>query len=657
MCGIAGILGNAARDVKTVERMTATLEHRGPDDGGIWFDDEAEIAFGHRRLSIVDLSPQGHQPMHSANGQLVITFNGEIYNHAELRSRLEQEDNVPAGGWRGHSDTETLVNAISVWGLRTTLERCIGMFAFGVWDRKTRRLTLARDRFGEKPLYYGWVAGGLSFASELKALRVQPGFDNALSRSAIGAFASRGYIPAPYSIHERIFKLPPGCILEVELAAAHRGRSEPPQEGKAESGLRLTRYWDYAAVIRGGLHDPVSSEAEALELLEEALGNSIKRQAVADVPVGAFLSGGIDSSAIVALYQKYSTASVRSYTIGFEDAAYNEADHAKAVAAALGTTHHEHYLTVRQAQEIIPLLPAMYDEPFGDSSQIPTYLVSDFARKEVTVALTGDGGDELFAGYRRHFLGERIWRHVQRFPFAVRAPIANFLAQLPTPFWTRFAHAMGKTGGHWGGVIQDMLRAAGTSREFESFFVSFLDEWAFETSPVPSAKPRPGFTFDVGESAPNIVRGMYCDATAYLPDDILCKVDRASMFVGLETRVPFLDPEVANVAARIPIAMKLRGKSGKLILRKLLGQELPRELFERPKGGFSIPVGEWLKGSLRPWAEELLTPKALADGWFATGAVQMRWQAHLAGQRDYAPSLWSVLMFQAWLREQPVSAD
>jgi asparagine synthase (glutamine-hydrolysing) len=652
MCGIAGVLGEAARDLEALERMTAALRHRGPDDSGIWSDPAAGVAFGHRRLSILDLSPQGHQPMQSADGRFVITFNGEIYNHADLRDRLEQEDKVPEGGWRGHSDTETLVNAIAVWGLQTTLERCAGMFALGIWDRERRRLSLARDRFGEKPLYYGWVAGSLVFASELKAFRVRRGFDNPINRIALRAFASRGYVPAPFSIHEGIFKLPPGAMLEIEPAAASAPRREPPHEGSTEGGLRLTHYWDYSAAVRSGLDNPVCSEAEALGLLEEALEKSIRRQAVADVPVGAFLSGGIDSSTVVALYQKYSAAPVRSYTIGFEEAAYNEADHAKAVAAALGTIHHEHYLTAGQAQQIIPLLPSMYDEPFGDSSQIPTYLVSAFARQEVTVALTGDGGDELFAGYRRHFLGDRIWRHLQRFPFALRAPMASALAQLPTSFWTRFARLVGKTGGHWGGVIQDMLRSAGVSRDFDSFFATFLDEWAFDPSPVRGAEAVLGFPLDLGGPAPDAVRGMYCDAMAYLPDDILCKVDRASMAVSLEARVPFLDPEVVSVAARIPLTMKLQAKSGKLILRKLLGQELPTELFERPKGGFSVPVGEWLRGSLRPWAEELLSPAALADGWFDAGAVRMRWKAHLEGRRDYSPSLWSVLMFQAWLGDQ-----
>jgi asparagine synthase (glutamine-hydrolysing) len=632
--------------------MNAALRHRGPDDSGIWSDPAAGVAFGHRRLSIVDLSPQGHQPMLSADGRWVMTFNGEIYNHAELRAELEGEKRMPDGGWRGHSDTETLINAIAAWGLWNTLERSIGMFALAVWDRSERKLSLARDRFGEKPLYFGWVAGSFMFASELKAFRVRPGFDNPINRLALRALASRGYVPAPLSIHQGIFKLPPGSILEIDPSASACARADPPAEGSIKDGLRLTRYWDYATVVRGGLDHPIGCESEALELLEQSLGKSIRRQSVADVPVGAFLSGGIDSSTIVALYQKLSSTPVRSYTIGFEDAAYNEAHHAKSVAAALGTIHQEHYLTAREAQEIIPLLPSIYDEPFGDSSQIPTYLVSAFARKNVTVALSGDGGDELFAGYRRHFLGGRIWRHVRPFPLALRAPVANGLARLPASFWTRFAHFLGKSGGHWGGVIQDMLRSVGTACDFEGFFETFLDEWAFDPSPVPGTNGGSRFPFGLETAVPDVVRGMYCDSVAYLPDDILCKVDRASMAVSLETRTPFLDPEVATLAARIPLEMKIRGRSGKAILRKLLGRELPPSLFERPKDGFSIPVGDWLRGPLRPWAEELLSPRALAEGWFDVGAVRSRWKAHVEGTRDYSPSLWSALMFQAWLGEQ-----
>lgn len=654
MCGITGAMGPASSDVETVQRMTAALRHRGPDDCGVWTDQASEIAFGHRRLSIVDLSPNGHQPMASADGRFVITYNGEIYNHVEIRAQLEAAGLAPEKGWRGHSDTETLLQAVTSWGLEQAIARCTGMYALAVWDRAQRKLSLARDRFGEKPLYYGWIGGSFLFASELKALRAHPKFDNDIDRVALRPFAARGYIPAPRSVYRRIFKLPPGCILDALPDICRTPLDEPPEIGTATGGLFLRRYWDYSELVRRGLDDPISDQNEAIELLEGALRSAIRRQAVADVPVGAFLSGGIDSSTIVAIFQKYSQSPVHSYTIGFENPEFNEAPQAKAVAQALGTVHHEQYVRVEEAQEVIPLLPAMYDEPFADSSQIPTFLVSRFAREQVTVALTGDGGDELFAGYRRHFVGDQIWRRLRHIPFRLRSPSARALAKLPTSFWTSFAHLAGKRGNHWGGVLQDLLRSAGAAATFDDFYLTFLDEWAFDQSPVlgraDETRPMP---LDVGGPAPDASRAMYCDAMAYLPDDILCKVDRASMAVSLETRVPFLDQDVAELAARIPLRMKVQGGTGKKILRQLLARHLPRELFERPKAGFSIPIGEWLQGSLRPWAEELLQPDRLRqDGWFDAGAVTARWNAHLQGVRDYSPSLWSILMFQAWHRDQ-----
>lgn len=652
MCGIAGILARAV-DEQLVERLVKPLTHRGPDDSGIWVDRDAGVGLGHRRLSIIDLSIQGHQPMRSADDRFLITYNGEIYNHGEIRTELERSGGAPAGGWRGHSDTETLLQAITAWGLRTAIERCDGMFGFALWDRLSRELFLARDRFGEKPLYYGWVAQDFLFASELKAFTAHPDFANSISRPAVQTFAARGYVPAPLSIYERIFKLEPGCILTVAASAFHTPRDVAPREEESRDGISIEKYWSYADVVRRGLDDQIQDEREAIDLLEQALARAIGLQSQADVPVGAFLSGGIDSSTVVALYQKYAPTPVRSFTIGFNDPALNEAEHARSVARALGTVHHEQYVSAAQARDVIPQLPTMYDEPFADSSQIPTFLVSQFARSEVKVALTGDGGDELFAGYRRHFLGNEIWRNLERVPVKVRKPLAHALAQLPTRLWTLFAQAQGKKGRHWGGAIQDLLRSA-QAADFDEFFLSFVDMWAFEQSPVggdPSELARMPLD-DLGEAAPNVVRAMYCDAMTYFPDDILCKVDRASMAVSLEARLPFLDRGVAEVAARIPTRMKLRGQSGKLVLRNLLARELPRSFFERPKAGFAAPVGSWLRGPLRDWAEELLEPRNLAaDGWFDPTLVRARWQHHLTGTRDYSPSLWAVLMFQAWQRE------
>jgi asparagine synthase (glutamine-hydrolysing) len=652
MCGIAGIFGERARDARVVRAMSGSLAHRGPDDEGVWIDPDAGIALGHRRLSIVDLSPAGHEPMHSADGRFVLTFNGEIYNFEELRRALEEQGALPEGGWRGHSDTEVFLQAISRWGVEEALQKSAGMFAFALWDRRDRLLALVRDRFGEKPLYYGWAGTDFVFGSELKALRSHPGFDNPIDRNALALFAARTHVPAPLSIYRRIFKLRPGCILRIDADGAANSLDRPPVEDAAGGGIRLTRYWSYRHVVLGGLAEPISDEVEVLEQLEEALTVSIRGQSFADVPVGAFLSGGIDSSTVVALYQKHASIPVRTFSIGFENAAFNEAKHAKAVAGHLGTVHHEHYVTAREAREVIPLLPSMYDEPFADSSQIPTHLVSRFARQQVTVALTGDGGDELFGGYNRHVHAPRLWRQMQRLPSSVRALAGSPLSRVPSQFWDRVSEL---TGGprqpHFGSKVQKTLGVAATASSFEDIHRSIVEEWG--PSPVLGAGGT-AIPFDLNvEGAPEAVRMMYCDAVSYLPDDILCKVDRASMAVALETRVPFLDHRVAEAASRIPLSMKIREGRGKAILRKLLGRYVPSELIDRPKSGFAVPVGEWIKGPLRGWAEDLLDQSAMrSGGWFDADVIAARWHEHLSGRRDSTAALWAILMFQAWLRKQ-----
>jgi asparagine synthase (glutamine-hydrolysing) len=658
MCGIAGILSQDRVGEAAVERLIRPLVHRGPDDHGIWVDEAAGIGLGHRRLAIVDLSPAGHQPMTSANGRFVLTFNGEIYNHQDLRAELEREGAMPEGGWRGHSDTEVFLEAIVRWGLDRAVERSAGMFAFALWDRSERILSLVRDRFGEKPLYYGWAGTDFLFASELKAFRAHPRFDNRIDRRALRLFAARTYIPAPLSIYEHVFKVPPGCILAIDAQGAARRREQPPAEGSSDGGLSLRRYWSYRDVVRRGMADPIADEQAALDALEQALATAIGGQSMADVPVGAFLSGGIDSSTITALYQKYSSIPVRTYSIGFEESGFNEAEHAKAVAEHLGTVHHERYVTVREARDVIPMLPAMYDEPFADSSQIPTHLVSRFAREEVTVALTGDGGDELFAGYNRHFAAPRLWDQLQRVPHPLRAVAGAPLSRIPSSIWASLSDALpGQRQPHLGGKLQKAFRVAGSARDFDAVYCSFLDEWSNEPSPVIGGEGDVGFDLDLGVPAPDTVRMMYCDSVSYLPDDILAKVDRASMAVSLETRVPFLDHRVAELAARIPLELKVRGGRGKHILRELLYREVPRELVERPKAGFGIPVGQWIKGPLRAWAEELLDPAAMrSEGWFDVAIVQRRWRDHLSGRRDSTPALWAILMFQAWFRDQRAAA-
>ncbi|MCY7280028.1 MAG: asparagine synthase (glutamine-hydrolyzing) [Sphingomonas bacterium] len=642
MCGIAGLWTRGSPDPALLTRMAKAIEHRGPDDEGVWIDPEAGVGLAHRRLSIVDLSPHGHQPMLSSDGRLALCYNGEIYNHAELRAALDAEGRTPNGGWRGHSDTETLVEAVAAWGLDSTLARSVGMFAFALWDRRERTLHLVRDRFGEKPLYYGWAGRDFVFASELKAIRVHLEFDSTVDRRALHAFAARTNIPAPLSIYRRLFKLEPGCILTLT--------NLDPFEAPPSKLIR--RYWSYEEVVRAGLADPFVDEVEALAALEAALNTAIDGQSVADVPVGAFLSGGIDSSTITAFYQQRSSTPVRTYTIGFDEAGYNEADDARAVAAHLGTIHHEQIVTAAEARDVIPLLPEIYDEPFADSSQIPTFIVSRFAGRDVTVALTGDGGDEVFAGYNRHVSAPAMWRSIRHVPLGLRAAASATLGRLPSSFWSAAASAMpGRTAPNLGAKLHKALRTAGHARDFIDIYDDFLDEWAGERSPVigggaGAARPAPAIPDAT-------VATIWRDATGYLPDDILTKVDRASMAVSLETRVPFLDHRVAAVAARIPLAMKVKRSKGKQILREALFSRAPESLFDRPKAGFAVPVGQWIKHPLREWAESLLDPRRLAaDGYFDPAIVAARWNDHLSGRRDSTAAMWSILMFQAWLDEQ-----
>ena len=651
MCGLVGIFGKGAGNEALLRAMTDSIVHRGPDDEGYWSDPDAGIAFGHRRLSILDLSPQGHQPMHSADGRWVISYNGEIYNHEALRSQLEAQGMAPEAGWRGHSDTEVLLQAIACWGLEQAIGKCVGMFAFALWDRQERILSLVRDRFGEKPMYYGWAGKDLLFGSELKGLRIHPDFKREVDRAALAHYASLGYVPAPHSIYPGIFKLEPGCILTVPHAAVATPLREAPRVGQRQQ-IRLSRYWSYKNLILEGLARPFQSENEALGELDAALESAIRGQAVADVPVGAFLSGGIDSSTVVALYQKYSPTPVRTFSIGFEEAGYDEAAHAVAVAKQLGTVHNEHYVTVREARDVIPRLPSIYDEPFADSSQIPTYLVSRFAREQVTVALTGDGGDELFAGYNRHFLVPEIWRKLARVPRPLRWSAGQAFGRLPLPLLAGVASVARSRRPDRAAKLAKAISIAGSARRIDDVYASLLDEWDGDGSPVIGHSPVLE-ELELSADVPDTVRLMYADAVGYLPNDILCKVDRASMAVSLETRVPFLDHRVAAVAARIPSSMQVRGGQGKQLLRTLLYREAPKALFDRPKTGFSIPIGQWLKGPLRPWAEELLDPTRMAlDGYFDAAVVSRRWRGHLDGKRDSTAALWAILMFQAWLCEE-----
>jgi asparagine synthase (glutamine-hydrolysing) len=653
MCGIAGTFTRRPADPVVLAAMAATIAHRGPDDQGIWADPDVGVGLAHRRLAIVDLSVTGHQPMASRDERYVLCFNGEIYNHREIRVELDSQGE--SGRWKGHSDTETLLEAFARWGIQDTLSRCVGMFALALWDRRDRTLYLARDRFGEKPLYYGWVGGDFVFASELKAVRAVPGFDNSIDPDAVALLAAHAYIPAPHTIYENLFKLLPGHILALDTKTLPVCRSVAPEAGVSRDGLKLWPYWSYAQVLAAADGDQFDDEEEALVRLEEALAASIGGQALADVPVGAFLSGGIDSSLVVALYRKYATGRIRTFSIGFEEVGFNEAEYAKQVANHLGTEHHERYVTVREAQDVIPRLPAMFDEPLGDSSQIPTHIVSAFARETVTVALSGDGGDELFGGYNRHVTVPRLWSRINQLPGAARGMVSATLGRMPSRIWSSGGRLLlGHRGTTLGPKVGKAVGLIGSARDYQDAYGSFLDQWHGLPSPVRGAEQRtmtlpPPLSGTRGPAE----WSMYCDAMTYLPDDIMCKVDRASMAVSLETRAPFLDHRVAAVAARIPMDWKIGPGGGKLILKKLLYRQAPRRLFDRPKAGFGVPVGAWVRGPLRGWAEDLLAPDRLrVEGIFDPIAVGQRWQEHVSGRRDWIQTLWPILMFQAWREDQ-----
>ena len=649
MCGLAGFLGKtclgaSSDQLSLLTAMTGQIIHRGPDDAGHWHDDEGKVGLGHRRLSILDLTPAGHQPMHSPSERYVIAFNGEIYNHFDLRRELEAKGEF---AWRGHSDTETLLAGFDVWGIRQTVERTIGMFAFAVWDKASRVLTLARDRIGEKPLYYGWQGSGnervFLFGSELKALKAHPAFAADIDRGALCLLLRHNYIPAPYSIYQGIAKLEPGCLLSVSLA-----QSEP----------RIWKYWDAVEVARAGVAQPFAGTADqAVDALEVLAKDAVRQQMMADVPLGAFLSGGIDSSTVVALMQAQSSRPVKTFTIGFNEEGYNEAVHAKAVARHLGTEHTELYVSPQQAMEVIPRLPGLYCEPFADSSQIPTFLVSQLAKQHVTVSLSGDAGDELFCGYNRYQITEKLWHKLALVPAPLRALVAKGITALSPAAWDSLAGIIPGAGRY--AALGDKLHkgagvlASATVDELYLGMVSHLRnpvEWVIggQEPPTHLTGLRPELA---GLGA--VERMMALDAISYLPDDILVKVDRAGMGVSLESRVPFLDHRVVEFAWSLPLSYKLREGQTKWPLRQVLYRHVPKELIERPKMGFGIPLHDWLRGPLKAWVEELIDAGRLEkEGYFYSAPIRAMWAEHLSGKRNWAHHLWSVLMFQAWLEQQ-----
>jgi asparagine synthase (glutamine-hydrolysing) len=648
VCGIVGFLDRSGRMrpeelSTTVQRMAASLRHRGPEDEGCWVDAHQGVALGHRRLSIIDLSPAGHQPMQSHGGRYTVVFNGEIYNFKTLRRELEGSGQT----FLGHSDTEVMLAAIGQWGLEPALDKFNGMFAFALWDAQKRVLQLARDRIGEKPLYYGWAGKTMLFASELKALRMHPSFEGEIDRNVLALYLRHNYIPAPYSIYKGIYKLPPGTFATLR---------------SAEHSFSLNTYWSARQAAERGVSNPFSgNELEAIDHLEALLQDAVKLRMESDVPLGAFLSGGIDSSVVVALMQASSSRPVKSFTIGFDDANYDEAPHAKAVAAHLGTEHTELYVTPEQAMAVIPDLPHLYDEPFADSSQIPTFLVSRLARSRVTVTLSGDGGDELFGGYDSYFRRQSIHRWIQWIPKTLKPPVANVFSGLAALESNRMLNLLRSH-------LPDRLRRVDVYRQLgklaqvlrtedrEAWHWLQLSYWMNPASVVLGAHEPPTAFTDSSQWAQLkdfIHVMMYLDTVTYLPDDILVKVDRASMSVSLEARVPILDHRVIEFAWQLPLPMKVRGKRGKEPLRTLLCRYLPENLVDRPKKGFSVPLHDSLRGQLRPWVEALLSePRLQREAFFDVQQIRRKWAEHLSGRHNWQPQLWGVLMFQAWLENQ-----
>ena len=637
MCGLAGFLDDNPRRsngelTSIASRMADALIHRGPDGSGVWVDEEAGIGLSHRRLSIVDLSEAGSQPMISSCSRYVIIYNGEVYNSDELRADL------PGVDFRGHSDTEVILEGIARWGVEHTVKRLIGMFAFVLWDRESRHVFLVRDRLGIKPLYWSRCKNSLLFGSELKALWQHPAFDHEIDRGALAAYTRHNYVPGPRSIFRSVKKLPPGCILIVK----------PGQEP------RELKYWTMEDVARSGLMErTVVSDEDAVGQLDGLLGDAVKRRMVADVPLGAFLSGGIDSSTVAALMQAQSDRPIRTFSIGFHESGYNEAKHAAAVAHHLATEHTELYVTSEQARDVIPRLPDMFDEPFADSSQIPTFLVSELARRDVTVALSGDGGDELFAGYNRYTFTSDLWQKISVAPKPARRLLAATIRGLSPRAWDQlFAILPQKLRRAQAGDKLYKLASvmAGGADELYRGLVSQWDQpdsLVIDAHEPDSVLSDPKLKYWLNDQ---IERMQYLDTITYLPDDILTKVDRASMAASLEARVPILDHRVVEFAWKLPMQYKIRNGTSKWVLRQVLERYVPSKLFEREKMGFGVPIDAWLRGPLRDWAEDLLDERRLRDqGYFHPEPIRQRWQEHLSGTRNFQYPIWTILMFQAWI--------
>ena len=646
MCGITGFItssNNRKLHSKVIQGMVDKLEHRGPDDHGFWVDDSGQVALGHRRLAILDLSKSGHQPMHSETRRYILSFNGEIYNHLEIRKNL-QESSMNTIKWDGHSDTETLLKAFEHWGVKKTIKASTGMFAFALWDKKEKKLFLSRDRLGEKPLYYGWQGDTFLFGSELKSLKSNPDFIGEVDRNSLTLFIRYNYVPSPYSIYQGINKLPPGNLLQFDQSSNKVVSLEP--------------YWLLSDIAINGEKTPLRcSDSEALSLLESCLGDAVEGQHLSDVPLGAFLSGGVDSSLIVSLMKSRSKNPVKTFTIGFNESDFNEAKHAKSVANHLGTEHSEIYVSANDALNVIPTLPTLYDEPFADSSQIPTFLVSKIAKEKVKVVLSGDGGDELFGGYNRYLWSRSLLNKTSLIPNLARQGVSSVLTSIPSKYWDSMNNSI---SGFFppkyrtkliGDKIHKIARLISVEDDLD-FYKGLVSQWQNPLDIVKGGIDENRYTsFGSNKKLFSDIehRMMFMDTNTYLPDDILCKVDRAAMGVSLETRLPFLNHNVVRFAWQLPLNMKIRDKCGKWILRELLFKYVPQKLIDRPKQGFGLPIADWLRGPLREWVEDLINEtRLIKEGYFHPEPILLAWQKHLNGENMHN-QLWGVLMFQAWL--------
>lgn len=648
MCGITGFWDTTlkldAQGLQAVaQQMTDTLFLRGPDDGGQWVDESRGIALGHRRLAILDLSPEGHQPMVSADSRFIIVFNGEIYNFLDIRKQLEQLGYK----FRGHSDTEVMLASFCEWGLEKSIKSFNGMFAFALWDRRENVLHLGRDRFGEKPLYYGWFGSTFLFSSELKALRAYPNFSADVNRSSLTAMLRYKYVPAPNTIYENIYQLLPGTFLTI------KGRN---------SSLNPITYWSAKeAAEQGSANRFTGSENEAVEQLEKLLKDSVALRMISDVPLGAFLSGGVDSSTIVALMQAQSEKPIKTFSIGFGEDEYNEAQYAQAVAEHLGTDHTEMYVSSQDAFDLIPKIPSFYDEPFGDCSQIPTFLLAQMTREHVTVSLSGDAGDELFSGYERYFDAADLWEKVNLLPSSIRKLVSKSLGTIPPSAWDKIVAPFASflpsrltypTPGEQVQKIRDLMLMPSADAIYSRLLSSFQDDAASLVVGGEELSTALNGKFSLTELSDCIERFMYLDTVTYLPDDILVKVDRASMGVSLESRIPLLDPRIYDFAWSLPMSMKFKEGKSKHVLRQVLYKYVPSELIDRPKMGFGIPIHEWLRGPLRDWAEDLLDENRLQqEGFLEPKLIRKVWEEHINDEGDRGYGLWNILMFQAWLAE------